>query len=93
MKALAVRDPGLPREMGGASFPLLCGLEENGQPSGSAWSSLAVPGGRGTGSQNRGHGPPGIAEFGEVEKGGRGDMQEWREACCLASELLGENIM
>lgn len=52
--------------MGGASFPLLCGLEENGQPSGSAWSSLTVPGGRGTGSQNRGHGPPGNEEFGEV---------------------------
>ena len=66
VKALAVRDPGLPREMGGACFPPLRGLEENGLPSGSAWSSLTVPGGRGTGSQNRGHGPPGNEEFGEV---------------------------
>lgn len=66
VKALAVRDPGLPREMGGASFPPLRGLEENGQPSGSAWSLLTVPGGRGTGSQNRGHGPPGNEEFGDV---------------------------
>lgn len=79
--------------MGGASFPLLCGLEENGQPSGSAWSLLTVPGGRGTGSQNRGHGPPGNEEFWGSGEGGRGDMQEWREVCCLASELLDENII